>query len=407
VDSTAATTTVNITAVDDAPVVTAGATVSFTEQGSPVVLDSGLTLTDVDNLDMAGATVSIGGFRTGDMLTFVNQNGISGSFNTSTGVLTLSGIDSVANYQAALRSITFSSTSDNPTNSGANASRTISWTANDGTSQGSPASTLTTILPAPLPPGDSGPVVGPPPVTPPSDLPPPSQSQSPLPPISPFTFFNFSLPSFLNNSTVPFFTFTLPGGMPDFFEFAGFQFQIGPYGTLSMWLGAAATPGERDIDFSTALLDGGGLPSWPSFDWKTSGFNPPADAKGVDDIAPTSHDAQGHQATKVDFTVGQDQAAPDKATEASETTRAPEATVAVTERDPGAAGRSPLRLVVDSDRLGEAGPMAAAIAVGGADGPAAPAGKLGFSAQLRAAGRQGLLNDRQALLNSLHNGFGG
>ena len=36
-----------------------------------------------------------------------------------------------------------------------------------------------------------------------------------------------------------------------------------------------------------------------------------------------------------------------------------------------------------------------------------PVGKPAFSAQLRAAGRQGLLNDRQALLNSLHYGLGG
>ena len=122
----------NITAVNDAPVVTAGATVGFTEQGSAVVLDSGLTLSDADNTTLAGATVSIGGFLAGDTLNFTNQNGITGSYDSGTGVLTLTGSATVANYQAALRSITFSSASDNPTNFGANPSRTISWTANDG-----------------------------------------------------------------------------------------------------------------------------------------------------------------------------------------------------------------------------------------------------------------------------------
>ena len=40
---------------------------------------------------------------------------------------------SVANYQAALQSITFSSTSDNPTSFGTDTSRTITWQVNDGT----------------------------------------------------------------------------------------------------------------------------------------------------------------------------------------------------------------------------------------------------------------------------------
>ena len=132
-DSNTATSTVNITAVNDAPVVTAGATASFTEQGSAVVLDSSLTLSDADNTTLASATVSIGGFVAGDTLNFIDQNGISGSYNSGTGVLSLTGSASVADYQTALQSITFSSPSDNPTNFGANASRTISWAANDGT----------------------------------------------------------------------------------------------------------------------------------------------------------------------------------------------------------------------------------------------------------------------------------
>ena len=131
-DSTAATSTVNVTAVDDAPVATAGATVGYTEQGTAVVLDSGLTLSDADNTTLASATVSIGSFLAGDVLAFTNQNGITGTYNSGTGVLTLTGSASVANYQAALESITFSSASDNPTNFGANPSRTVSFTVNDG-----------------------------------------------------------------------------------------------------------------------------------------------------------------------------------------------------------------------------------------------------------------------------------
>ena len=145
-NSTAATSTVNITAVDDAPVVTAGATVGFTEQGSAVVLDSGLTLSDADNTTLASATVSISsGFFAGDTLNFTNQNGITGSYDSGTGVLTLTGTDTVADYQAALRSITFSSASDNPTNFGADTSRTITWTANDGALNSAPATSTVNV----------------------------------------------------------------------------------------------------------------------------------------------------------------------------------------------------------------------------------------------------------------------
>ena len=54
------------------------------------MLDSSLTLSDADNTTLAGATVSItSGFFAGDTLNFTNQNGISGSYDSGTGVLTL------------------------------------------------------------------------------------------------------------------------------------------------------------------------------------------------------------------------------------------------------------------------------------------------------------------------------
>ena len=66
---------------------------------------------------MSGATVSIAaGFLSGDVLNATNLDGgtIAASYNSATGVLTLSGTDSVAAYQAALDSVTFGSTSPNP-----------------------------------------------------------------------------------------------------------------------------------------------------------------------------------------------------------------------------------------------------------------------------------------------------
>ncbi|MBL1199005.1 MAG: hypothetical protein FWK04_07950 [Nostoc sp. GBBB01] len=131
-NSTAVTRNINITAVNDAPVaVTTNSALSYTENATTAI-DLAITLSDLDSTNLVNATVSISsGFVSGeDVLAFTNQNGISGSYNSSTGVLTLTGSSTVANYQTALRSITYTNTSDNPTTT----PRTISFLVNDGSS---------------------------------------------------------------------------------------------------------------------------------------------------------------------------------------------------------------------------------------------------------------------------------
>jgi hypothetical protein len=143
--STAVTKTVSVAAVNDAPLVTAsGGTTAASEQIA-IAVDAGLTLSDVDSANLASATVSItGNFQSGqDVLAFGNQNGITGSYNSTTGVLTLNGSSSVANYQTALRSVTYTDTSDTPNTS----NRTISFAVNDGTDP-STASTKTVSVAA-------------------------------------------------------------------------------------------------------------------------------------------------------------------------------------------------------------------------------------------------------------------
>ena len=143
--STAATKTLSVAAVNDVPVVTAsGGTTAASEQIA-VAIDSGLTVADLDNANLASATVSItGGFQSGqDVLTFVDQNGISGNYDPGTGVLTLSGSSSAANYQAALRSVTYTDTSNMPNTS----NRTISFAVDDGANP-STASTKTVSVAA-------------------------------------------------------------------------------------------------------------------------------------------------------------------------------------------------------------------------------------------------------------------
>ncbi len=112
-----------------APALTAsGGTDNYSQGGAAVVVDAGITVT-AGQTNLNTATINISTARsTGDLLNFTNQNGITGSFTAATGVLTLSGSSSVANYQTALQSITFSSSSLSTT------TRTISFSVGDGTS---------------------------------------------------------------------------------------------------------------------------------------------------------------------------------------------------------------------------------------------------------------------------------
>ncbi len=127
------------------PVVTpSGTTNTFTVGGSAVPVDSGITVSSSD-ADITGATMTIsaGTLQSGDTLNFTNQNGISGSY--SGGILTLSGSATPAQYQTALQSVTFSTTSNiTPT-------RSISVVAIDGVLDSSPAAeSVKVVLAAPI-----------------------------------------------------------------------------------------------------------------------------------------------------------------------------------------------------------------------------------------------------------------
>jgi hypothetical protein len=129
--------------------VTAGATATFTGGGSPVAVGSGLTISDVSSSTLVGATIAItNGRLSGDILNYTAQNGINGSFNTSTGVLTLNGTATLAQYQAAIASITFSVSPSNadPTNGSASTSRTIAYTVTDGIANSSVVTSAITVV---------------------------------------------------------------------------------------------------------------------------------------------------------------------------------------------------------------------------------------------------------------------
>ena len=126
-----ATVTVTVTAVNDAPVVTSTAgNTTYTTGAGTVAVDNGLTVTDVDNTTLTSAVVSISsGFVSGQDALSVTVSGSVGSvYNSATGTLTLTGTATVAQYQAILRSVTYNNASATPNT----ATRTLSFTVNDG-----------------------------------------------------------------------------------------------------------------------------------------------------------------------------------------------------------------------------------------------------------------------------------
>ena len=121
---------ITITEVNDAPTITAGGTLSYTENDPAAVIDNTIVVTDGDSPNLASATVQItANYVNGeDVLSFINTAAITGNFNAATGTLTLTGTTTIANYQAALRAVRYNNTSENPST----APRTVSWIVNDG-----------------------------------------------------------------------------------------------------------------------------------------------------------------------------------------------------------------------------------------------------------------------------------
>jgi hypothetical protein len=145
-----ATTTINVTAVNDPPVLSGtAASVSFTEKGAPITVSGAAAVADPDNQRLASATVAItGGTFAGDgdvLAASTAGTSITASYNAATETLSLTGSDTLAHYQAVLDSVTFNSTSANPTNFGANPTRTVTWTLNDGSASNATGTASTTI----------------------------------------------------------------------------------------------------------------------------------------------------------------------------------------------------------------------------------------------------------------------
>jgi VCBS repeat-containing protein len=169
--SIAETSTINVIAVNDAPVVTLdGTTPTYAKNPDPeysVVINSGLTLDDVDNTNLQGATVTVSfadenatpstGFDINDVLSFdkvlAASYNITGAYSapttTSAGRLSFSGSATVAQYEEVLRSVAYSNKKTNPTVNRTMESRVLTWEVDDGSIMSTVVESFITVSDAP------------------------------------------------------------------------------------------------------------------------------------------------------------------------------------------------------------------------------------------------------------------
>jgi lipopolysaccharide export system protein LptA len=153
--SSLATAHVNVVPTNEAPVVDLGnhPDTTFTEGGSPLhITDAGATLADADSSHLAWLRVTLTNPLDGPheaLLASTAGTAIVGSYDSATGVLLLSGNDTVAHYQQVLRSIQYHNDSVNPNPT----ERVISFQASDGSEASSLATARVAVVPVNEAPG--------------------------------------------------------------------------------------------------------------------------------------------------------------------------------------------------------------------------------------------------------------
>ncbi|WKN29867.1 Ig-like domain-containing protein [Porifericola rhodea] len=130
---------IRLNEVNDEPeiafsVVENNSAIQFNRNDPPVNITQSFTINDIDDINMSSASIAfvqsapLFYSASEDELLFNNQNGISGSWNAQSGVLTLSGNANVLDYINAVRSVRYSNKSSDPTP----LPRQLSFQVNDG-----------------------------------------------------------------------------------------------------------------------------------------------------------------------------------------------------------------------------------------------------------------------------------
>ncbi|MEQ1674782.1 MAG: Ig-like domain-containing protein, partial [Candidatus Nitrotoga sp.] len=153
------TATINLTAVNDAPVLGGTVGASYTESTPAIALITGATVLDVDatNFNFGTLTAAFATYQVGDVLSINNEGaaagqigigvanvvtyggtdiGIFSGVTASSLIVTLNASADATAVAALMGQLRYSSTSINPTNSGAAATRALTVTLNDGGNTG-------------------------------------------------------------------------------------------------------------------------------------------------------------------------------------------------------------------------------------------------------------------------------
>jgi LPXTG-site transpeptidase (sortase) family protein len=136
---------IDLDADDSGPVSGTGYAATLQAPGQIRIVDTDLTVTDNDNTDLVSATVTLVNHPDGadeGLTAATGGTSITASYNSGTGVLSLTGTDTVANYIQVLRTIYYFNNAADPDLT----IRTVEFVVNDGTADSNTAISQVTII---------------------------------------------------------------------------------------------------------------------------------------------------------------------------------------------------------------------------------------------------------------------
>jgi LPXTG-site transpeptidase (sortase) family protein len=136
---------IDLDADDSGPVSGTGYAATLQAPGQIRIVDTDLTVTDNDNTDLASATVTLVNNPDGaneGLTAATGGTSITATYDSGTGVLSLTGTDTVANYIQVLRSVYYFNNAADPDLT----IRTVEFVVNDGTADSNTAISQVTII---------------------------------------------------------------------------------------------------------------------------------------------------------------------------------------------------------------------------------------------------------------------
>jgi len=137
---------IDLDADNSGPVSGTGYAATLHSPGQVRITDTDLLVTDDDDTDLESATVTLVNRPDGTDEGLTASTGgtlITAVYNPGTGILSLNGTDTLANYMQVLRSVMYNNNASDPDLT----TRTIEFVVNDGTADSNTATCLVTIIP--------------------------------------------------------------------------------------------------------------------------------------------------------------------------------------------------------------------------------------------------------------------